>query len=47
MFGLFRRIESGTTTWRDAQAVSLWLAAMWVIGFVMGAVLVLFVFKHS
>lgn len=47
MFGWLRRIEAGTTTWRDAETAIFWLAAMWAIGFVMDAVLVLFVFKHS
>ena len=47
MFGWLRRVESGTTTYHDAEAAVFWLAVMWVIGFLMGAILVLFVFKHS
>jgi len=47
MFGWLRRIETGTTTWRDARAAALWLAMMWLAGFVMGGLLVLFVLRRS
>ena len=40
MFRWLGRIESGTTTWRDAEAAVFWLALMLCVGFVAGAVLV-------
>ena len=40
MLKWLRRIESGTTTWRDAEAAVFWLAGALVGGFVAGAVLV-------
>ena len=40
MLTWLRRIESGTTTWRDAEAAIFWLALMFGVGFVAGAVLV-------
>ena len=47
MLGWLRRIEMGTTTYQDAQAAGLWLAAAWFTGLLMGIILVLLVLHKS
>ena len=46
MFGWLRRIEAGTTTWRDAQAAVFWMWGMAALGFAAGALLVWLVCKR-
>ena len=41
MFGWLRRIESGTTTYRDAQAAVVTVAGAFAIGAIFGAVFTL------